>query len=640
MFRALILLGALLIPLSNANPLLNHPTRSGHIIHEKRTPDPSHPIRRLPASSPLPLRIALKQASLDLLPSLLLAVSDPASPSYGQHWTPDQVVRKFAPPDEAAHRVRRWLEAKGVQPERVRRSKNKAWLEVRGATVGEVEELLDARYHVYRREGEGGEEYEHVACDSYSLPRSISEVVDFITPTVQPNIKLGDIGTHRERSLAARRYSKRAPEATDAPTGCDKVVTPDCIKALYNMTYVPKATDRNTFGIVSYYANTYLQSDLDAFFRNFSPMLVGKSPHLISIDGGKSTQARQDQNTDVGETGYILQYAMSLVQPQPVQLLQVGNQQTVRSFNEWLDAVDGSYCTSDGGDDFTYDPVLPDPLPGGLKEHTCGSVKAPYVISNSQALFEHAFPQFYLQRQCNEFAKLGLMGVTVVYSAGNAGTSGATNGYCLDENGSMNANATLFNPSWPASCPWVTAVGGTQVKAGSVAAPGAEEVWNEEVIPGFFESGGGGFSNRFPIPWYQKQAVNAYVDRLRKDDPGHLRLFNTKGRAYPDLSVVANQFLNVDDGSVIASSGTSGAVPTVASIITLVNDARLAAGKTPVGFINPVIYSPGFASAFNDVTSGTNQGCRGREYDKGWDPASGVGTPNLGLLIKKWLALP
>ncbi|KAG6841099.1 hypothetical protein C0991_001906 [Blastosporella zonata] len=151
----------------------------------------------------------------------------------------------------------------------------------------------------------------------------------------------------------------------------------------------------------------------------------------------------------------------------------------------------------------------------------------------------------------------------------------------------MTPNATHFTPSWPASCPWVTAVGGTQVIPGAEAVPGAEEVWNQEIIPGFFESGGGGFSNRFAAPAYQKRAVQAFVAKLAKDDPAHLKLFNNNGRAYPDLSANANSFLNVDNGSISVSSGTSGSVPTVASIITLVNDARLAAGKKPVGFINP-----------------------------------------------------
>jgi tripeptidyl-peptidase-1 len=280
---------------------------------------------------------------------------------------------------------------------------------------------------------------------------------------------------------------------------------------------------------------------------------------------------------------------MTLVEPQPIMLLQVGGQQTgqsliirspcncsfpagpIISFNEWLDAVDGSYCTSDGGDDFTYDPTIPNPFPGGLTEHTCGIIQPPNVVSNSQADHEYRFSQFYLQRQCNEFAKLGLMGVTIIYSAGNAGVSGAQSGVCLDQNGmrrplprhqsteflpgSMNRNATKFNPAWPASCPWVTAVGGTQVKANtSVSDLSAEEVWNEEIIPGAFESGGGGFSNRFPTPDYQKDAVKSFLDRLEKTDPAHSKNFNSKGvshelsirrlqilikysqRAFPDLS--------------------------------------------------------------------------------------------------------
>jgi hypothetical protein len=75
--------------------------------------------------------------------------------------------------------------------------------------------------------------------------------------------------------------------------------------------------------------------------------------------------------------------------------------------------------------------------------------------------------------------------------------------------------------------------------------------------------------------------------------------------------------------------GTSASSPVVGALITLVNDARIAAGKKPVGFINPAvslhpsfsvpsltcrkhsfqIYSDAFAAGFNDITSGGNQGC-------------------------------
>ncbi|KAG6916154.1 hypothetical protein DXG01_008206 [Tephrocybe rancida] len=526
---------------SKANPLTVHTpsARAGYTIHERPVLPPNyHPTRRLPTSAPLPLRIALKQRNLDLLPELLLSVSDPESSTYGEHWTPERIASTFAPHEDAVRAVKGWLEMEGVNPQRIRHSTNRAWIEVGGATAGEVERILDTRYRVYKREDGEGEEH------------------------IGPNVEKA-----ASMSTGAREpHSKRA----DGPSGCDTVVTLECLRSLYNMTYTPKATDRNTFGI-------------DTFFRNYSPALVGKSPELVSIDGGN---LEQDANTSGGEAGWALQYAMSLVQPQPVQLLQIGNSQIPMEFrtaNEFLDAVDGSYCTFQGGDDLTYDPVLPDPIPGGFKEHSCGTVKAPYIVSNSQADFEHRFSQFYLERQCAEFAKLGLMGVTVLYSAGNAGASGATNGYCLTENGSMTPNATHFTPSWPASCPWVTAVGGTQVIPGAEAVPGAEEVWNQEIIPGFFESGGGGFSNRFTAPTYQKRAVEVFVAKLEQTDPAHLRLFNNKGVRVR----VMNSFLNVDNGSVIVSSGTSGSVPTVASIITLVNDARLAAGKKPVGFINP-----------------------------------------------------
>ncbi|KAF7345182.1 Tripeptidyl-peptidase sed1 [Mycena sanguinolenta] len=246
---------------------------------------------------------------------------------------------------------------------------------------------------------------------------------------------------------------------------------------------------------VSNVPNTYLQSDLDTF-ANFSPSLVGKSP--LSCGCGE-WHGRQRGRLDSSIRD----------EPQPVTMLQVGDSITggFISFNEWLDAVDGSYCTFEDGDDFGFDPQSPNLPIGDLQEHSCGTLKPLYVISNSRADYDYHLSPFYAQRQCNEFGKLGLMGVTVLFSAGDVGAAGTTVGYCLDGNGSVNLNATHFNPAWPAACPWVTAVGGTQVKANvsGVAVNGvAQEVWNQDLTHGFFVSGGGGFSNRFAIQQYQK----------------------------------------------------------------------------------------------------------------------------------------
>jgi hypothetical protein len=60
------------------------------------------------------------------------------------------------------------------------------------------------------------------------------------------------------------------------------------------------------------------------------------------------------------------------------------------------------------------------------------------------------------------------------------------------------------------------------------------------------------------------------------------------------------------------------------AILAMINDARLAAGKRTIGFINPTIYSPSFQKAFNDVEIGSNPGCGTDGFSAacGWDPVT------------------
>ncbi|KAJ7710689.1 peptidase S8/S53 domain-containing protein, partial [Mycena rosella] len=76
--------------------------------------------------------------------------------------------------------------------------------------------------------------------------------------------------------------------------------------------------------------------------------------------------------------------------------------------------------------------------------------------------------------------------------------------------------------------------------------------------------------------------------------------------------------------------GTSAASPISASIFALVNDKLIAAGKPVLGFLNPFLYSAAGRAAFADVTYGTNPGCNtdGFSASTGWDPVTGLGTPN------------
>ena len=100
------------------------------------------------------------------------------------------------------------------------------------------------------------------------------------------------------------------------------------------------------------------------------------------------------------------------------------------------------------------------------KPEMCGAYKPTNVISVSYGLGENHYSYFYFNRQCQEYMKLGLQGVTVVYSSGDSGVS--NRGACIYPSNVTNYTDIsdypgAFSPSYPASCPYLTAVGATMV---------------------------------------------------------------------------------------------------------------------------------------------------------------------------------
>jgi tripeptidyl-peptidase-1 len=191
----------------------------------------------------------------------------------------------------------------------------------------------------------------------------------------------------------------------------------------------------------------------------------------------------------------------------------------------------------------------------------------------------------------------------------------------------------MFNPSFPGTCPYITSVGATQVK------PGASVTQPEEAAESVIYSGGG-FSNVFGMPSYQKQALKTYFAE-HKPPYGPDR-YNTSetSRGLPDVSANGVNYVIAIDGNFSYVYGTSASSPTFGSVLTLVNAARLDVGKSPIGFINPVLYANPYV--LNDITAGGNQGCGtpGFKAVRGWDPVTGLGTPNFLAMVALWLFLP
>ena len=189
---------------------------------------------------------------------------------------------------------------------------------------------------------------------------------------------------------------------------------------------------------------------------------------------------------------WLANSATALIYPQGITLYQTGDSQSAPGlFNTWLDAIDGSYCTYTYANETGNDPTIDPP-----STNQCGVYTPANVISVSYGEEESDLPAYYQIRQCNEFMKLGLQGVTIVFASGDSGAGP----------GCIGQNNNAFNPEYPA-CPYITTVGATSLPVGG--SPGDPELSWFPTVP-MWESSGG-FSNIFPIPSYQEEAVSSSV---------------------------------------------------------------------------------------------------------------------------------
>ena len=192
--------------------------------------------------------------------------------------------------------------------------------------------------------------------------------------------------------------------------------------------------------------------------------------------------------------------------------------------------------------------------------------------------------------------KLGLQGVTVIAASGDYGVASQLG--CI--------NGTIFVPTFPSTCPYVLSVGSTELdnpKPNSTVTRPYEKL--EEIATTRFYSGGG-FSNIFSVPDYQRDAVQGYYDQVESSLPftGYNetivdgvfpsdilpnQLFHQGGRGFPDVSAVGDRQLIVYEQEWGTIGGTSMSTPIWASVLTLINEERIAAGKKTLGFVQPIL---------------------------------------------------
>jgi tripeptidyl-peptidase-1 len=509
--------------------------------------------------------VAVRQQNREQLETELLKRSDPDNLDHYGKWLSKSMVESIvAPSSDSVQRVRSWLASAGDADSIISSTTGDFLTAV--ISVSNAEEFLFGNSASFQRYVSGSLEIVRLNT-TYTVPAELADDVDFVGPSVRfPTVQITKSPSNQRKLFG--------------PSGND--VTPTSLRKMYNATDAVAAPGtKNIQAVASFLGQFYSPNDLSTFFQKYASDAKITKPTVHGPNEGSNPGIEAELD---------IQYVMGVGRDIPTQFWSTAGQQPHNPQNEpflvWLEAI----------------AALSD-------------ADLPLSMSISYGDNEPGVDLGYANRVNVEFQKAGVRGTSIMFSSGDGGVAGGQSSPC-----------TIFIPTFPASSPWVTSVGGTTGSKPEVCAS--------------FSSGG--FSNYFDRPSYQDDAVKGYFASGASGIPSS-SLYNATGAGIPDVSAQGENFDVIVNGMTNPVDGTSCSSPAFTGIVGLLNEARLAAGKTSLGYLNQLIYkTAGPAGAFNDVTSGSNPGCgtQGFPAAKGWDPVTGWGTPNYGKLKDIVMALP
>eukprot|EP00981_Chlorochromonas_danica_P002127 scaffold424_cov165-Ochromonas_danica.AAC.27 len=562
-------------------------TRTSYVRKGRAVPHASHEVV-----------VAVNKKNMESLKALAIERATPGNPLY-QQWLSVSEVDDLVVNEEASQRVQAWLKShEGVSV---------TWVSRRGdyikahAPISTWEEVLQTEFHDFhdRRTGKTS-----VRALEYSLPDHLHEDIATIFNTVQapPVIKkkyhspTGEFKTQ----LSVRRL--RGDEISTAAASGG--VTVSFLNSYYKISSNIGSASINQ-SVFETNNEDFSPADLEKFQKENN--LTVQS--AISIGNHSTWPANCLSNSvDCYEGNLDIQFIMGVAQKTSSIYWWVNGNTTTDPFVAWLiDVADEAH------------PSLSNSMSWGSDEPS---------TDNS-----------VLKQFDDEAAILAALGVTVTVSSGDDGAidKDPNNEVCLCA-GKEGSNG--YVPDYPATSPWVTAVGATMGPE-----QGKAEIACQASLNGVITSGGG-FSNYYGVPNWQKKAISQYFSQLNsstKPAPGY-----GSGRGYPDIALLGANYQVVVNGSFVGLYGTSCSSPVMAAFVSLVNAARKAQNLSSIGFLNPTLYSVGinnfeglgnkYGASFTDVTSGSNFCCSmnndgtvpccdtGFHTAKGWDPVTGWGS--------------
>ena len=418
------------------------------------------------------------------------------------------------------------------------------------------------------------------------------------------SLSTGHIGADGGHAPIYRVYGKQAPTRADCLATGYPCYTPQDLQTAYDVNPLLSkgfTGKGQTIVIIDSYGSPTALADLKHFDADYGLPDPPSFQQLSPLGSVPFDPTNSDQQGWAVETSLDVQWAHSMAPGASIVVLTspVSETEGVQGLPQFLQ------------------------LEQYAVDHHLGKIISQSWSATENTLFSPAGEQQVLEPFNSFYERAALEShVSIFASTGDSGSSNP------DVNGNIYHEPTV---GFPASSPWVTAVGGTSLYTDAQGNYQSESVWNESALGG--GAGGGGISQYYSEPLYQK-LLPASDQKLLN---GH--------RGIPDISMVGDPYTGVPlylgfpgiPSGYYIYGGTSLSSPLWAGLTAVANQY---AGH-PLGFLNPKLYLLGSNSHvskyfLHDITTGNNayNGIPGYNATPGWDAASGLGSPIAAQLVQ------
>jgi subtilase family serine protease len=580
------------------------------------------------ASSRISFNVALPLRNSAGAESALQSVSSPSSAGYGKYLSAGQFNAKYAPTNASVAQVRKFLTGAGLKVSGV--AAGNRWVSASG-TVAQINKAFATTIRTYNVHGQRRTS----PASTLSVPSSIASDVIAVTGL----------------STALAHPDVVTPNGGAAPADSTPVTTSAC----------------------STYWNQYQQTMPAAYGKtSFPTYICGYSPSQLRGAYGVSSAVSHGTNGKGVTVAIIDAYDSPTILADANEYATLQGDQPFAA-GQFIDTSDpAAFDEQDECGDWSVEQSLDveavHGMAPGATVHYFGAndcdtgidnmlnlivqTHAASIVSNSYGFDTEELDPAEISLEHSIFLQGDLEGIGFYFSSGDEGDNTMVDGVNAPE------------PSYSASDPLVTGVGGTSLAISSHNGYEFETGWGsqrdfvdysgatgvyEEPLPGDFYAGaGGGVSTLFAEPWYQKGTVPNSLATSRG---------GAAMRVQPDISADADPYTGFAYGQTVGGvfsingiGGTSLACPLIAGMQADASTHRL----FPIGFANPLLYAVG-GFAFTDVTppKGTIAVTRRQasalvtlnedsslNVTKGYDDVTGIGSPRGSLLLLAETLLP